>query len=119
VLFRLFFTSGPSTAEEVDDAFAIFLMMFRYGTQILRLLLLIKNQQQKLTNCSNTNLVDLSSVQFNGEEDHFTNGSASREGSMNHDSFALQPGSEDEEEENRDYHENSVKLRFDPLNQRL
>ncbi len=56
--------SGPSTLEEVDDAVAVLLLILRYGVQFLRLILLIKNNREKLTSSCNraNNIVDFASM---------------------------------------------------------
>ncbi|KAL6066768.1 hypothetical protein QOT17_009351 [Balamuthia mandrillaris] len=63
-----FYLQGPSKTEEIEDVLSVFLVGLRNSLQFLRLLILIKNQQQKFTNMSSSNRIDLATAMEDEEE---------------------------------------------------
>ncbi|ELR18092.1 uncharacterized protein ACA1_367920 [Acanthamoeba castellanii str. Neff] len=110
---------GPSTMEEINDAVAIFLLIFRYGMQFLRLVLFVKNNQQKLVSSANVILLDGDDDDDSARlaVDHrpsslVTTDDAHAQSLIYNDSDDEDDGSRDI---NADYNMRTVKLRFDPL----
>jgi hypothetical protein len=109
---------GPSTMEEIDDAVAIFLLIFRYGMQFLRLVLFVKNNQQKLVSSANVILLDGDDDDDSARlaVDHrpsslVTTDDAHAQSLIYNDSDDEDDGSRDI---NGDYNMRTIKLRFDP-----